>query len=93
MELVQCGVGPVWSWSSVCTHRANVNLLQPAPTQCDVDRVLVCIELLPTYFNLPQPPQPSLVLIQCVSPQSYNLFTTVALVTIIQYNVPKYNNY
>ena len=38
---------------------------QPASTQCGVDPVCAPIELLSTYFNLPQP---SVVLIQCVSP-------------------------
>ena len=51
--------------ASVCPHRAIVNLLQPASTQCDVGPVCVRIELLSTYFNLPQP---SVVLVQCVSP-------------------------
>ena len=52
-------------WSSVCPHRAIVNLLQPPSTQCGVGPVCVPIELLSTYFNLPQP---SVVLVQCVSP-------------------------
>ena len=38
---------------------------QPASTQCGVGPVCVPIELLSTYFNLPQP---SVVLVQCVSP-------------------------
>ena len=63
--LVQCGVGPVWCWSSVCPRRAIVNLLQPASAQCGVGPVCVPVELLSTYFNLPQP---SVVLVQCVSP-------------------------
>ena len=42
-------------WSSVCPHRATVNLLQPASTQCAVGPVCVPIEILSTYFNLPQP--------------------------------------
>ena len=41
----------------------GVNVLQPASTQCDVDPVCVSIELLSTYFNMPQP---SVMLIQCV---------------------------
>ena len=45
----QCGVGPV------CPHRAIVNLLQPASTHYEFDPVCVPIELLSTYFNLPQP--------------------------------------
>ena len=40
---------------SVCPHRAIVNLLRPASTQCGVGPVCVPIELLSTYFNLPQP--------------------------------------
>ena len=51
--------------SSVCPHRAIANLLQPASAQCDVGPVCVPIELLPTYFNLPQL---SVVLVQCVAP-------------------------
>ena len=58
-------LNPVWCWSSVCPYRAIVNLLQPASTQCGVGPVCVPIELLSTYFNLPQP---SVVLVQCVSP-------------------------
>ena len=57
----QCGVG----WSSVSPHRAIGNLFQPASTQCGVGPVCVPIGLLSTYFNLPQP---SVVLVQCVSP-------------------------
>ena len=49
----------------VLIERAIVNLLQPASTQCGVGPVCVPIELLSTYFNLPQP---SVMLIQCVSP-------------------------
>ena len=56
---------PVWCWSSVCSHRAIVNLLQPASTQCGVGPVCVPIELLSTYFNLSQP---SVVLVQYVFP-------------------------
>ena len=44
-------LNPVWCWSSVCPHRAIVNLLQPASTQCDVGPVCVPIELLSTYSN------------------------------------------
>ena len=44
---------PVWCWSSVCPHRAIVNPLHPASTQCGVGPVCVPIELLSTYFNLP----------------------------------------
>ena len=47
----------------MCPHRAIVNLLQPASTLCDVGPACVPIELLSTYFNLPQP---SVMLIQCV---------------------------
>ena len=36
-------------------YRGIFNLLQPALTQCDVGPVCVLIELLSTYFNLPQP--------------------------------------
>ena len=48
-------LNPVWCWSSVCPHRAIVNLLQPASTQCDVGPVCVSIELhlqLSSTFNL-----------------------------------------
>ena len=38
---------------------------QPAPTRCDVGLVCVPIKLLSMYFYLPQP---SVILIQCVSP-------------------------
>ena len=31
----------MWCWSSVCPHRAIVNLLQPASTQCGVGPVFV----------------------------------------------------
>ena len=97
VELVQCVstqsccqpistcLYPVWYWSSVCPHRAIVNLFnlplpsvvcvpielhivnlfQPASTQCGIGPVCVPIELLSTYFNLPQP---SVVLVLCVSP-------------------------
>ena len=41
----------MWCWSSVCPHRAIVNLLQPTSTQCGVGPVCVHIELLSTYFN------------------------------------------
>ena len=58
--LIQC-VSP-WSY---CPHGAIVNILQCAPTQCDVGPVCVSIELLTPYFNLPQS---SVVLVQCVSP-------------------------
>ena len=47
----------------MCPHRAIVNLLQPASTQCDVGPMCVPIELLSTYFSLPQP---SVLLVQCV---------------------------
>ena len=48
-------LSPVWCWSSVCPHRATLNLLQPASTQCGVGPVSVPMELFSTYFNLPQP--------------------------------------
>ena len=51
--------------TTVCDHIAIVNLLQPASTQCNVGPVCDLIELLSTHFNLPQP---SVVLVQCVSP-------------------------
>ena len=66
----------MWCWCSVCPHRATVNLLQLASTQCGVGPVCVPIELLSTYFNLPQP---SVVLVQCVSPQSYCQPTSTCL--------------
>ena len=66
----------MWCWSSVCPHGAIVNLLQPASTQCGVGPVCVPIELLSTYFNLPQP---SVVLVQCVSPWSYCQPTSTCL--------------
>ena len=65
VHLLQPASTQCWCWSSVCPHRAIVNLLQPASTQCGVGPVCVPIELLSTYFNLPQP---SVVLVQCVSP-------------------------
>ena len=45
-----------------------LNLLQHASTQCDVDPLYVPTELLSTYSNLPQP---SVMLIHCMCPQSY----------------------
>ena len=69
-------LNPVWCWSSVCPHRAIVDLLQPASTQCGVGPVCVPIQLLSTYFNLPQP---SVVLVQCVSPYSYCQPTSTCL--------------
>ena len=36
-------LNPVKCWSSVCPHRAIINLLQPASTQCDVSPVCVPI--------------------------------------------------
>ena len=47
----------------VMSHGAIVNLLHPASSQCDVGPVCVPIELLSTYFNLPQSNE---VLVQCV---------------------------
>ena len=69
-------LNPVWCWSSVCPHGAIVNLLQPASTQCGVGPVCVPMELLSTYFNLPQP---SVVLVQWVSPWSYCQPTSTCL--------------
>ena len=64
---VSCSGGDMCMWSfglTLCVpHRAIVNLLQPALIQCGVGPVCVPIELLSTYFNLPQP---SVVLVQCV---------------------------
>ena len=45
-------------------------------TQYDVGPVCVPMELLSTYFNLPQP---SVMLIQCVSPRSYCQPTSTCL--------------
>ena len=42
-ELFSTCLNPVWCWSSVCPHRAIVNLLQPASTQCDIDPVCACV--------------------------------------------------
>ena len=51
---------------AVCVLKLTiVNLHQPVSMQCDVGAVCVPIDLLSTYFNLPQP---SVMLIQCVSP-------------------------
>ena len=61
-------LNPVRCWSSVCHHRAIY--CQPAPTQCDVGPVCITTELY--IVNLPQP---SAMLVQCVSPQSYILST------------------
>ena len=60
----------------MCPYKAIVDLLQPASTQCDVGPACVPIELLSTYFNLPQP---SVMLVQCVSPQSYCQPTSTCL--------------
>ena len=69
-------LNPVWCWSCVCPHRAIFNLLQPAFTQCGVGPVYVLIDLLSTYFL----PQPSVMLVQCVSPLSYcSLCTSTCL--------------
>ena len=54
--------------SSEYVSLPNVTLIQvsqPASTQCGVVPVCVPLELLSTYFNLPQP---SVLLVQCVSP-------------------------
>ena len=69
-------LNPVWYWSSVCPHRVIFNLPQPASTQCGVGPMCVPIELVSTYFNLPQP---SVVLVQCVSPLSYCQPTSTCL--------------
>ena len=59
---------PIVLWvQCVCPHGAVIKLLQPASTQYGVGPVCVPMELLSTYFNLPQP---SMVLVQCVSPWS-----------------------
>ena len=41
IRIVSTCLNPVWCWSSVCPHRAIVNLLQPASTQCGVGPVCV----------------------------------------------------
>ena len=51
-------------------------IIQPASTQCGVGPVYFSIELLSTYFNLPQL---SVMLVQCVSPLSYCQPTSTCL--------------
>ena len=64
----------MWCWFSVCPHRAIVNLLQPASTQCDVGPV--CVLLLSAYFSLPQL---SVILVQCEPSWSYCQPTSTCL--------------
>ena len=69
----QCDVGPV-----CVPHRAIVSILLPASTQCDVGPVCVPHRaIVNRIFNLPQP---SVMLVQCVSPiELLSIYTSTCL--------------